>query len=87
MDLTHNHPSIYYADGNLAIRCRSKDGIPTYFRIHRNYLSSYSTIIDDMLGVPPPSSGLELHDDVPVVDFDAKPEDMTTFLQFFYQPV
>ncbi|CAA7260996.1 unnamed protein product [Cyclocybe aegerita] len=81
----HNHPTLYYPDGNLVIVCRANDGTPTYFRIHQGFLSAHSPVIRDMLTLPNPTEHCETHDGVPLIDLHEDPADMTMFLSLFYQ--
>jgi len=86
MDTSHTHANLYYPDGNIVFCCRAKDNTPTYFRIHRSYIASHSSVIGDMISVPSPHDGQQLYDGVPMVYFSADPGDMEKFLNFFYQP-
>ena len=38
-----NHPTLYFADGNVILRCQE-----TYFRIHRTLLSKNSPVFRDL---------------------------------------
>jgi len=86
MSTSPNHPTLYFSDGNLVFCCKATDQTPTYFRIHRSYISSNSSVISDMLSLPSPSDGQDLYDGVPMVELAADPCNMEIFLNFFYQP-
>ncbi|CAA7260992.1 unnamed protein product [Cyclocybe aegerita] len=87
MENAQRHPTLYYPDGNLVVACPSDDGPATLFRIHQAFLSSHSSVIEDMLGLPQADAANEMHDGAPVVRFNEDPKDMEIFLSFFYQPL
>ncbi|KAF9528206.1 hypothetical protein CPB83DRAFT_835921 [Crepidotus variabilis] len=86
--ISGNHSILYFVDGNIVIGCRNSAGGMTYFRVHKGYLASQSTVVSDMLTLPNDQGNHDTHDGAPLVNFpdSINAEVMATFLTFFYEP-
>jgi len=79
------HPSLYFKDGDIDIRCPSELGPPIMFRVDKVFLSRHSPIFRDMLSLPL-TPQIETHDGAPLVDIPDDAQDMEGLLNAVYNP-
>ncbi|KAJ7187938.1 hypothetical protein C8R46DRAFT_1241422, partial [Mycena filopes] len=80
-------PKFYYEDGNIVLSAKNADGCTRYFRLHRSILAKNSVVFGDMFTMPPPPSGTDLHDGVPLVEMAGdSAEALHSLVALLYDP-
>jgi hypothetical protein len=82
-----NDPELYFPDGNLVILTRDEAGNHTYFRVHQSILSKHSQALSDHMFPTSSPNFREIHDGVPLVEFQEDARDLNIFLKFLYEPL
>ena len=87
--ILRRHPSLYFADGDIALSAKTAAGVTQVFRIDRIFLSRHSEVFRDMLMVSSDKGSVgNMYDGVPLVSLpaDDSAEDMESLLKVIYDP-
>ncbi|KDQ58288.1 hypothetical protein JAAARDRAFT_177480 [Jaapia argillacea MUCL 33604] len=78
----------YFEDGNIVISANAENKDRLLFRLHQSVLSFHSTVFADMFTLPPPaeSTGIDMHDGVPLVHLPDPATRVASLLKLMYNP-
>ena len=78
-----NHPSLYLADGNIALVAPRSANEFVVFRVHRSILAKVSIVFEDMFSIP---NGhlVEEYDGVPLVYMTDSADELENLLKMMY---
>ena len=80
------HPDLYFADGDVVLSAKYKDGSNTLFRVHRIMLSHFSQVFKDMFSLPTHPQANDMYEGVPMIQMPDEGEDLCEFIRTLYHP-
>ncbi|EKM50913.1 uncharacterized protein PHACADRAFT_104048 [Phanerochaete carnosa HHB-10118-sp] len=83
---TLEHPSLYFADGDIALSARESDMLTYIFRVHRLFLSHYAVGLRGMIAAATGGDAIEEYDCVPLVRMPEEDcaEDVARLIEVIY---
>ena len=87
---SERHPTLYYDDGNVVLSGRTQQGHRQYFRVHKSIIARHSPVLADLFAIPPllaQGTFAEAYEGVVHVQMPDSAEELTSFLNMFYDPL
>ena len=90
---SERHPTLYYDDGTVVLSGLTLDGFRQHFRVHKSILARHSQVLADLFALPPllahgsKTEFAESYDGVVHVQMPDSVEELSSFLNMFYDPL